>query len=49
MSHLGRPKGEVNPKFSLKPAAIRLSELLGQEVKFADDCIGDESVKSFSY
>ena len=44
MSHLGRPKGEVNPKFSLKPAAIRLSELLGQEVKFADDCIG-ESVK----
>ena len=45
MSHLGRPKGEVNPKFSLKPAALRLSELLGQEVKFADDCIG-ESVKA---
>jgi phosphoglycerate kinase len=45
MSHLGRPKGEVNPKFSLKPAAIRLSELLGQEVKFADDCVG-ESVKA---
>jgi len=45
MSHLGRPKGEVNPKFSLKPAAIRLSELLGQEVKFADDCIG-ASVKA---
>ncbi len=44
MSHLGRPKGKVNPKFSLKPAAVRLSELLGQEVKFADDCIGD-SVK----
>jgi phosphoglycerate kinase len=44
MSHLGRPKGKVNPKFSLKPAADRLSELLGQEVKFADDCIGD-SVK----
>ncbi len=44
MSHLGRPKGEVNPKFSLKPAAKRLSELLGKEVKFADDCIGD-SVK----
>ncbi|MDX1700907.1 MAG: phosphoglycerate kinase [Melioribacteraceae bacterium] len=41
MSHLGRPKGEVNPKFSLKPAAERLSELLGQEVKFAADCIGD--------
>ena len=45
MSHLGRPKGEVNPKFSLKPAALRLSELLGQEVKFADDCIG-ESVQA---
>ncbi|MCP5061247.1 MAG: phosphoglycerate kinase [Ignavibacteriae bacterium] len=44
MSHLGRPKGEVNPKFSLKPAAVRLSELLNQEVKFADDCVG-ESVK----
>lgn len=44
MSHLGRPKGEINSKFSLKPAAVRLSELLGQEVKFADDCIGD-SVK----
>lgn len=45
MSHLGRPKGEVNPKYSLKPAAVRLSELLGQEVKFAEDCIG-ESVKA---
>ena len=45
MSHLGRPKGEVNSQFSLKPVAIRLSELLGQEVKFADDCIGD-SVKT---
>lgn len=44
MSHLGRPKGAVDPKFSLKPAAVRLSELLEQEVKFADDCIG-ESVK----
>jgi len=44
MSHLGRPKGEANPKFSLKPAAVRLGELLGQEVQFAEDCIGD-SVK----
>ncbi|MEE9431021.1 MAG: phosphoglycerate kinase [Melioribacteraceae bacterium] len=44
MSHLGRPKGEADPKFSLKPAADRLSELLNQKVKFADDCIGD-SVK----
>ncbi len=42
MSHLGRPKGKVNPKYSLKPAAERLSELLGKEVKLAPDCIGDE-------
>lgn len=48
MSHLGRPKGEVNPQFSLKPAAVRLSELLGQEVKFADDCIGDSVKKLVS-
>jgi phosphoglycerate kinase len=45
MSHLGRPKGERNPKFSLKPAALRLGELLGTDVKFANDCIGEE-VKS---
>ena len=45
MSHLGRPKGERNPKFSLKPAAVRLGELLGTDVKFANDCIG-EDVKS---
>jgi len=44
MSHLGRPKGENNPKFSLKPVAVKLNELLNQEVKFADNCIG-ESVK----
>ncbi len=45
MSHLGRPKGKVNPKYSLKPAAERLSQLLGKEVKLAPDCIGSE-VKS---
>ena len=44
LSHLGRPKGEVKPEFSLKPAADRLSELLGKEVKMASDCIGDEVV-----
>ena len=33
MSHLGRPKGKVNPKYSLKPVALKLSELLGKEVK----------------
>ena len=42
MSHLGRPKGKVNPKYSLKPAAVRLSEILKKEVKLAPDCIGDE-------
>lgn len=41
-SHLGRPKGGPNPKYSLKPAALRLSELLGKEVKLAPDCIGDD-------
>jgi 3-phosphoglycerate kinase len=37
MAHLGRPKGEVKPELSLRPAAIRLSELLGQPVGFPDD------------
>src|ERR671928_1840299 len=39
-SHLGRPKGKPNPEMSLKPAAARLSELLGRPVKMAPDCIG---------
>jgi phosphoglycerate kinase len=39
-SHCGRPKGERNPKYSLKPAAARLSQLLGQPVAFAEDCVG---------
>jgi 3-phosphoglycerate kinase len=41
-SHLGRPKGAGDTKFSLAPAAARLSEILGQEVKLAPDSIGDE-------
>jgi phosphoglycerate kinase len=45
MSHLGRPKGERKPEFSLKPAALRLSELLGKEVKLASDCVGEETEK----
>jgi phosphoglycerate kinase len=45
MSHLGRPKGKPKPEFSLKPAALRLGELLVQEVKLAPDCIGDEVKK----
>ena len=39
-SHLGRPKGEVNPKFSLKPVANELYKLLGKEVKLAEDVVG---------
>ncbi|MCP4706234.1 MAG: phosphoglycerate kinase, partial [candidate division Zixibacteria bacterium] len=44
-SHLGRPKGKIVPEMSLKPVSIRLSELLGQEVKIAPDCIGEKSLK----
>lgn len=40
-SHLGRPKGEPDPQYSLRPAAVRLAELLGKEVGFADDCVGE--------
>src|SRR5438067_2524371 len=40
MSHLGRPKGGSDPKYSLKPAGSRLSELLDKPVEFAEDCIG---------
>jgi phosphoglycerate kinase len=39
-SHLGRPKGGPDPKYSLKPAADRLSELLGQPVPLVPDCVG---------
>jgi len=42
MSHLGRPKGGFDPKYSLKPVAEHLSTLLGMSVKFAPDCVGDE-------
>src|ERR1700684_1803187 len=40
MSHLGRPKGGPEPKFSLAPTAKELSNLLGKPVTFAEDCIG---------
>ena len=44
MSHLGRPKtGEDNTKLSLKPVAVRLGELLGAEVAFAADTVGDDA------
>ncbi len=42
-SHMGRPKGEFNMKYSLAPVAKRLSELLGQEVKLAKDVIGPDA------
>ena len=47
MSHLGRPKGEVKPEFSLKPVAEELSRLLGKDVKLASDIIG-ESAKTLT-
>ncbi len=42
-SHLGRPKGEVKPEFSLKPVAEELSRLLGKEVKLAGDVVGESA------
>jgi len=43
MSHMGRPKGEKNLKYSLRPIAMHLSELLDKPVLFADDCIGEST------
>ena len=43
-SHLGRPKGKVDPKYSLAPVAARLRELLGKPVDFASDCIGADAL-----
>lgn len=43
MAHLGRPKGEANPKFSLAPVAARLSELLGVDVALAGDVVGESA------
>ena len=45
MSHMGRPKGQRNEKFSLAPAAKRLGRLINKEVKLAPDCIGPEVEK----
>lgn len=42
-SHLGRPKGAPEAKYSLKPVAVRLQELLGKPVQFANDCVGPEA------
>jgi phosphoglycerate kinase len=43
MSHLGRPKGEPDPKYSLAPVARRLGELLGKEVAHASDTVGESA------
>ena len=43
-SHLGRPKGEVKPEFSMNIVADELSKLLGQEVKLAKDVVGPDAV-----
>ena len=40
MSHLGRPKGQVMPEFSLRPVRDTLAEQLGREVRFVEDCVG---------
>src|SRR5215510_9989664 len=47
-SHLGRPKGKPEQKYSLKPVALRLSQLLGKPVAFAPDCIGPDVQKMAS-
>jgi phosphoglycerate kinase len=42
MSHLGRPDGKANPKYSLEPVIPELEKLLGKSVTFAPDCVGPE-------
>jgi len=42
MSHLGRPNGKRNAKYSLKPVVPELEKLLGKRVVFVDDCVGPE-------
>ena len=44
-SHMGRPDGKADPKFTLAPTAKRLSEILGQDVALAPDCIGSEAAE----
>ncbi|WP_196590345.1 phosphoglycerate kinase [Pectinatus frisingensis] len=44
--HVGRPKGQRVPELSVKPIVKRLSELLGKEVKYADDCVGEVAQKA---
>jgi phosphoglycerate kinase len=42
MSHLGRPDGKPNPKYSLKPVVAELEKLLSKSVTFTDDCVGKQ-------
>ena len=42
-AHLGRPKGVRDPRYSLRPVAVRLSEVLGREVRFAQDVVGESA------
>ncbi|MCP4633890.1 MAG: phosphoglycerate kinase [candidate division Zixibacteria bacterium] len=46
MSHLGRPKGQKKPEFSLRPVAQSFGKLLGKNVSFVEDCIGEEAQKA---
>lgn len=46
MSHLGRPKGGPDPKYSLKPVAPALAKLLSKDVAFAEDCVGEAAEKA---
>src|ERR1700724_2404790 len=45
LAHFGRPKGKPNPKYSLKPVAKRLAELISAEVEFSPEVIGDQAEK----
>jgi phosphoglycerate kinase len=46
VSHLGRPKGGPDPKYSLRPVGERLAEILGRPVRFVDECVGDEVARA---
>ena len=47
-SHMGRPKGIVDDRFSLKPVAVCLGKLIGKDVSIAPDCVGEEVKKMVS-
>lgn len=48
MSHLGRPNGEVRSEFSLRPVAAKLQDLLGRDVTFLEDCVGEQTEQACS-